>query len=189
MLGSRVLELAIGLTFCYATLALIVSTLQEGLAALFQLRANSLLAGVRSMLNDPHCTGLAGALYRHPLVNPHADSNHRPSYIEPQHFALALVDAISHGSAELANLKVAIDAVPDPNVRRALLALYGRADGDLKRFFRMASPRGSTAPWRACRASINGAPGPSACCCRCCCRFCSISTASICSSRCGASPA
>lgn len=134
MLGSRVLELAIGLTFCYATLALIVSTLQEGLAALFQLRANSLLAGVRSMLNDPDCTGLAGALYRHPLVNPHADSNHRPSYIEPQHFALALVDAISHGSAELANVKVAIDAVPDPNVRRALQALYGRADGDLKRF-------------------------------------------------------
>jgi len=133
MLGSRVLELAIGLTFCYATLALIVSTLQEGLAALFQLRANSLLAGVRSMLNDPHCTGLAAALYRHPLVNPHADGG-RPSYIDPQHFALALVDAISHAPGEFANLGSAIDALPDPHVQRALRALYQRADGDLKRF-------------------------------------------------------
>ena len=133
MLGSRVLELAIGLSFCYASLALIVSTVQEALASLFKLRANGLLAGIRSMLNDPHGTGLAGALYRHALVNPHGDSG-RPSYIDPQHFALALVDAIAHVPGDMANLKSAIDALEDAQLRRALQALYQRAEGDLRRF-------------------------------------------------------
>jgi hypothetical protein len=131
MLGSRVLELAIGLTFCYATLALIVSTLQETLAALFRLRARTLQEGIKSMLNDPRCLGLAGALFRHPLVNPHGV---HPSYIEPQHFALALVDSISQVPDDIANLKNAIDTVADADLRRALQALYLRADGDIKRF-------------------------------------------------------
>lgn len=134
MLGSRVLELAIGLTFCYATLALIVSTLQEGLASLLKLRAHGLRKGIQSMLNDPRCTGLAAALYRHPLVNPHADSTGRPSYIDPQHFALALVDAITPGPDQAVTLQGAIDAVADPHLRQALQALYQRADGDLRRF-------------------------------------------------------
>ena len=133
MLGSRVLELAIGLSFCYASLALIVSTVQEALASLFKLRANSLLAGVKAMLNDPHCTGLAGALYQHALVNPHADSG-RPSYIDPQHFALALVDTLTNVPGDLASLKNAIDAMADIPLRRALQALYQRADGDMRRF-------------------------------------------------------
>jgi hypothetical protein len=133
MFGSRVLELVIGLAFCYASLALIVSTVQEAIAALFKLRANSLLAGIKSMLNDPQCTGLAGALYRHALVNPHLDSG-RPSYIDPQHFALALVDVLALAPGAGASVSQAIDAVGDTNLRRALRALYQRADGDLKRF-------------------------------------------------------
>lgn len=134
MLGSRVLELAIGLAFCYASLALIVSTLQEALASLLQLRAKGLLKGIKSMLNDAHGTALVAALYRHPLVNPHADSGARPSYIEAQHFALALVDVIAHAPDQAADLASAINALPDADLRRALQALYQRADGDLKRF-------------------------------------------------------
>jgi hypothetical protein len=133
MFGSRVLEMAIGLSFCYASLALIVSTVQEALASLFKLRANSLLAGVKAMLGDPQCTGLAGALYRHALVNPHADSG-RPSYIDPQHFALALVDTLANVPGDLASVKSAIDAMADAPLRRALQALYERADGDMRRF-------------------------------------------------------
>jgi hypothetical protein len=132
MLGSRVLELAIGLAFCYASLALIVSTVQEALAALFKLRANSLLAGVKAMLNDPQYTGLAAALYRHPLVNAQGDSH--PSYIDPQHFALALVDVLAQAPGTAAGISQAIDGVADADLRRALRALYQRADGDLKRF-------------------------------------------------------
>jgi hypothetical protein len=142
MLGSTVLEVAIGLTFCYATVALIVSTVQEGLASAFRLRANTLLSGIQTMLNDPQFNALARELYRHPLVNPHGDADasdrralgSKPSYIEPAYFALALTDVISNVKGNYADLGRNIDALPDPQVRRALQVLYQYADGDLHRF-------------------------------------------------------
>jgi hypothetical protein len=141
MLGSTVLEVAIGLTFCYGTVALIVSTLQEALAAAFRLRANTLLAGVKSMLNDPRFDGLARAVYLHPLVNPHADGTQpserdmrtRPSYIEPAHFAIALVDSLWKVPGDFVQLSNAIEAIPDPQLRQVMRGLYGRAR-DLQQF-------------------------------------------------------
>ena len=141
MLGSTVLEVAIGLTFCYGTVALIVTTLQEALAAAFRLRANTLLAGIKTMLNDPRFDGLARAIYRHPLVNPHADGTlpdergmrTRPSYIEPAHFAIALVDSLWHVPGDFAQLAGAIETIPDPQLKQAMRALYGRAR-DLQQF-------------------------------------------------------
>jgi len=141
MLGSTVLEVAIGLTFCYGTVALIVSTLQEALAAAFRLRANTLLAGIKSMLNDPRFDGLARAVYTHPLVNPHADGGtpretamrSRPSYIEPAYFAIALVDSLWKVPGDFVQLGGAIDTIPDPQVRQAVRGLYDRAR-DLQHF-------------------------------------------------------
>ncbi len=141
MLGSTVLEVAIGLTFCYGTVALIVSTLQEALAAAFRLRANTLLAGVKTMLNDPRFDGLARAVYLHPLVNPHTDGTQpderdmrtRPSYIEPAHFAIALVDSLWKAPGDFAQLGNAIETIPDPQVRQVMRGLYGRAR-DLQQF-------------------------------------------------------
>jgi len=141
MLGSTVLEVAVGLTFCYGTVALMVSTLQEALAALFRLRANTLLAGIKSMLNDPRFDGLARAVYAHPLVNPLTDGNatneaalrSRPSYIEPAHFAIALVDSLWKVPGDFLQLRGAIDTIPDPQLRRALQSLYSRAR-DLQQF-------------------------------------------------------
>jgi hypothetical protein len=141
MFGSTVLEVAIGLTFCYGTVALIVSTVQEALAAAFRLRANTLLDGVKSMLNDPGFNALARAVYAHPLVNPHADGTAlderdlkaKPSYIEPANFAIALVDSLRQVPGDFATLGPAIDAIPDPQIRRAMQGLYQRA-GDLPRF-------------------------------------------------------
>jgi len=141
MLGSTVLEVAIGLTFCYGTVALIVSTLQEALAAAFRLRANTLLAGIKSMLNDPRFDGLARAVYTHPLVNPHADGGTarekdmrtRPSYIEPAYFAIALVDSLWKVPGDFTQLGGAIDKIPDPQVRQAMRGLYDRAR-DLQQF-------------------------------------------------------
>jgi hypothetical protein len=141
MLGSTVLEVAIGLTFCYGTVALIVTTLQEALAAAFRLRANTLLAGIKTMLNDPRFDGLARAVYLHPLVNPHTDGTlpgerdmrTRPSYIEPAHFAIALVDSLWHVPGDFAQLAGAIETIPDPQIRQVLRGLYARAR-DLQQF-------------------------------------------------------
>jgi hypothetical protein len=141
MLGSTVLEVAIGLSFCYGTVALIVTTVQEALASLFRLRANTLLAGVKSMLNDPAFDGLARAVYAHPLVNPHTDGTavderglrSRPSYIEPAHFAIALVDSLWKVPGDFIQLRSSIEAIPDPQLRAALLSMVSRAR-DLQQF-------------------------------------------------------
>ncbi|QOY94380.1 hypothetical protein IM543_00125 [Massilia sp. UMI-21] len=143
MFGSTVLEVAIGLTFCYGTLALVVSSLQEALAAAFSLRANMLLDAIKRMLDDPRCEALAQSLYDHPLVNPHGSSKERralsgkplvarPSYIEPAHFAIALLDSLRSNPA--IPLQAAIEALPDEQLRRVLLALYRQSSGDLQRF-------------------------------------------------------
>ena len=123
MLGSTVLEVAIGLTFCYGTVALIVSTVQEALASAFRLRANTLLAGIKSMLNDPNFTGLARSRLC-PSAGQSARRRHRgstsatlkskPSYIEPVHFAIALVDSIQKAPGDFTQLGRDIDAIPDP---------------------------------------------------------------------------
>ncbi|OON59131.1 hypothetical protein B0920_24750 [Massilia sp. KIM] len=139
MFGSTVLEVAIGLAFCYGTLALVVSTLQEALAAAFGLRAALLLDGVKRMLADPRFEALARSLYAHPLVNPQGSTGARdgrapelrPSYIEPAHFALALVDTIREGENSVG---ASIAAVPDPQLRRTLQILYAQAGGELQRF-------------------------------------------------------
>jgi hypothetical protein len=142
MLGSTVLEVAIGLTFCFGTVALIVTTIQEALASIFRLRANTLLAGVKNMLGDPNFTQLAQAVYAHPLVNPHGaasvaderDLSTKPSYIEPVHFAIALIDSIQqHGPATYEALGQAIEQIADPQVKRAMQALYKRA-ADVQQF-------------------------------------------------------
>jgi len=138
MFSSAVLEVVIGLAFCYASLALTVTTLQEALSAVFRLRAGMLRACLQRMLHDPAFTGIARALYAHPLIStrtdltdPHAPQHPGPSYIEPANFAIALIDAIRGGGAALDS---AIAAVPDPQLRRTLNTLYGQTGGDVQRF-------------------------------------------------------
>jgi len=140
MFGSTVLEVAIGLAFCYGTLALVVTTLQEALAAAFRLRAGMLQDAIKLMLNDAGFDGMARVLYAHPLVNPRAGATDpaarlparlRPSYIEPANFAIALVDAIR---GKQGSLEADIAAVADPQLRRTLQTLYQQAGGDLQRF-------------------------------------------------------
>lgn len=142
MLNSSIIEVAIGLSFCYVALALMVSTVQEALAAALHLRAHTLLDGIKTMLNDPRFTGLARVLYSHALVNPHDDGQapnqqalkHKPSYIEPLHFAIALTDAIQRVPGKPDQLGEDIDTLRDVQLRRALQGIYLRADGDLKQF-------------------------------------------------------
>lgn len=142
MLNSSIIEVAIGLSFCYATLALMVSTVQEALASALHLRAHTLLDGIKTMLNDPRFTGLARDLYSHALINPHDDGQalnqhalkHKPSYIQPLHFAIALTDAIGRTPGHSGQLGDAIAAVADVQLRRALQGLYGRAGGDVALF-------------------------------------------------------
>jgi hypothetical protein len=140
MLNSTVLEVAVGLVFCYATMSLIASSVYEAIASLFKLRARSLLQGVKSLLNDPKFTGLARDIYNHALVNPRDAGNAppgqppriKPSYIKPRAFAIALTESIQGAPATSAELKAQIDKLPEGQIKSMLLGMYARAEGKLE---------------------------------------------------------
>lgn len=70
MFNSSILDVIIGLVFCFASVALFVSSINEALASFLKLRHKTLLAGMQKLLNDPDGTGLVKSLYEHALVDP-----------------------------------------------------------------------------------------------------------------------
>jgi hypothetical protein len=140
MLNSTVLEVVIGLVFCYASVALIASSVYEAISSLFKLRAKSLLDGIKAMLNDNGFVGLAKDIYNHGLINPR-DSGRiatekqltfKPSYIDPKNFAVALLESIQKAPGVATDLKTKIDTLPDLQLRQLLQNMYLRADGNIE---------------------------------------------------------
>ncbi len=141
MFNSTILDVIIGIVALFLGVSLATSAVTEAIASALRLRANTLMAGVGRLLNDPDMAGLAGTLYRHALVNPLAPGtgpnrpvlNHRPSYIEPRHFALALIDVIEK-QANAPSLSKAIADIKDEQLKATLTTLYRTAEYRVDRF-------------------------------------------------------
>lgn len=102
---TTIVDVAIGVSFLYLLLSLLVTTGQELLASVMRTRAKTLYASIADMLGGP---GLAKELYEHPLLRNLSDRvprlNHLgmpgwvgrglPSYIPAKTFALALIDVL-----------------------------------------------------------------------------------------------
>lgn len=95
MLGSSILDVAVGLVFVYLFLSLISSVVTEWISRLMSLRAVTLESGIRKLLNDPDGNGLTQKFYDHPLIKGITRDGHKPSYIPSRLFALALIDIIA----------------------------------------------------------------------------------------------
>jgi hypothetical protein len=118
MLGSSVLEVAIGVVFVYLLLSLICTALNEGIASVINKRGKNLFEGVKNLLNDPEFTGLAQQVYHHGLVdglsqnssNPKV-ANRLPSYMHSSNFSLALLDILgARGAISTSDPKAAADS-------------------------------------------------------------------------------
>lgn len=140
MFNSTTLEVAIGLVFCYASVALIVSSINEAIASALKLRSRSLLTGIKTLLNDPNLAGLALNLYNHGLVSSHAPGTavneqtlgSKPSYIAPKQFAVALIECIQTKVGDFTQLGADINAIPDPQIKQLLQGIYTRASGNIE---------------------------------------------------------
>jgi hypothetical protein len=161
MFGSTVLEIAIGLTLVYLLLSLICSAINEWIASLLALRANTLLEGIKNLLDDPE---RARTLYEHPLIDAFARSarfraiakkDGKPAYIASDLFARALLDILSISpaastssspppvssgvvtpttSAPVPTLQETLAALPDSELKEALLALARDVGNDVVAF-------------------------------------------------------
>ena len=143
MFGSTILDLAIGLIFTFLIISLVTSTATEAVASALSWRANTLLQGIKDLLNDPQFTGLALSIYNHGLTNPQASGaaaaeaqlSAKPSYIDAKQFACALIDVagLSPG-ANVQALQAKINAaVPDQQLNTMLNGIVARAGGDIDR--------------------------------------------------------
>ena len=107
MLGSDVLDIALGMIFVYLILSLVASAANELVEAWLRNRSRDLEAGLRELLADEQGTGLVQQLYSHPLIaglfrGSYVDAKSTgklPSYIPSRDFALALLDMVLPASA------------------------------------------------------------------------------------------
>lgn len=151
--SSPAIDVAVGMAFIYFLLSLLASTVQEGIAGLFKLRAKMLEKGLREMLaNDSTAPGTSGEqqaspevddlvskLYRHPLIASQTKGNRPPSYISPRTFALALLDTLAPDAQAQGNrdavaaAKTEVEAMSLPGgVRHWLLTQLNAAAGDVR---------------------------------------------------------
>jgi hypothetical protein len=129
------LDVAIGMVLIYSLLSLICSTINEGVSSFFSLRAATLQKGLENLLGP----GLAKDVYDHHLVQGLVQKDmflrgtRKPSYIPTRTFVLTVLDALN-GSfpASAAEVRMAVEKMPDPKIKRALLALVDEAKGDLE---------------------------------------------------------
>lgn len=142
MFNSTVLEVAIGLVFCFSAVSLIVSSVNEGISSFLKLRGKYLLSGLKVLLNDPTGQNLVLDLYNHGRFNPGGSGRlisvkqlrGMPSYVEPRQFAVALSEVWGMQSGMVGNVLPAIERVQDVQLRQVLLNMYQRAGADVHRF-------------------------------------------------------
>lgn len=151
MFSSTVLDLAVGLAFCFLTASLATGTVVEAISSALKLRSKTLAKGIGDLLNDPGLTGLAGQLYAHASVNPRgpgasAPLQNAPTYIDRQLFAKAMMDitGISEQVATAARqnqglptlddlhgaMSAKVDKVQNPQLHQLLTGIINRSFGE-----------------------------------------------------------
>ncbi|MGH7463419.1 MAG: hypothetical protein ACREMA_20615, partial [Longimicrobiales bacterium] len=163
MFGSAILEVAIGIVFVYALVAIICSSIREAIESVLKSRAAQLEYGIRQLLHDEPGTGLVKSFYNHPLIyslyprqytgaasagkpGTFARGRDLPSYIPARNFALALMDIAargartdahsSHGDTEalsIESVRSNVLNIGNPSVQRALLTALDSAQGNFER--------------------------------------------------------
>jgi hypothetical protein len=143
MFESNILDVGVGLLFTFLAISLVTSTTTEALASAFGWRANTLLQGIKDLLNDPNFDGLARDIYNHGLANPQSDGQAtnqaaltaKPSYVDSRQFAAALIDVVGISpGVDIAGLKSKIkDEVTDPQLKMVLDGIVDRTGGNINR--------------------------------------------------------
>jgi hypothetical protein len=138
MFNSTILDVVVGLIFTFLVVSLVASAATEAVASALKWRSATLLSGIKSLLNDPNFDGLAKSVYNHALVNPRGDGKansqsdvaNAPAYVDPKHFANALIDIAGITSGTPAAIKAAlVGKITDPQLQQLLGGIIDRTGG------------------------------------------------------------
>ncbi|MFG1228734.1 hypothetical protein [Xanthobacter wiegelii] len=137
---SDVLTITIALVLTYTMMSLLVSTVQEQVAAIFKNRQKGLEAAIRELVAPDGTTNgqlrqIAEELYGHALVGGTSPKG-RPSYVPARNFTLALLSLVSQGSQAdtMVDIRRTVGALPDGKLKQALATLMESAGADLDSF-------------------------------------------------------
>lgn len=158
MFGSVIVDLAVGIVFCFLAVSLAAGAIVEAIASITKWRAKTLAKGIGDLLNDKEFRGLAAELYAHAAINPRGPGRgdpkkNQPAYIDRQLFANALMDltgisrevaaaarrAAGPGTARpsLDALKAAVtdkcEKIHNPQLEDLLKGIVDRSFGDVDR--------------------------------------------------------
>jgi hypothetical protein len=126
LLGSTMLEVAVGLFFIYLLMSLVCCAAAEIIAAFLKLRARSLRDGMDGLLGGD--SDLINKLYAHPLIRSLLGSRpSMPSYIPSGVFAMALLDILIPArlgeASSIHDVFEGLAAHPNPELRHSLLPM------------------------------------------------------------------
>src|ERR1043166_5276139 len=139
LLGSTVLEVAIGIIFIYLLLAVFCTTANEWIAAVLKSRGTLLHQGILKLLAPDQASPATAAqdpvvarFYSHPLIKAlFRDSSH-PSYFPPRTFAKTIMDIATPrhpGSITFDDLENGIKQdLPPGSLQTSLLAVIQATD-------------------------------------------------------------
>jgi hypothetical protein len=130
--SNAIFDIAIGLVLMYLVLSLIGTVINEFIATLSRARASTLKTAVAKILDNPT---LSADFYNHGLIdstNKAAAGDHA-SYFSSQTFAMAVLGSLDPTKPlpGFADIKGAIEKLPDCNIRDVLLAQVVAANGSL----------------------------------------------------------
>jgi hypothetical protein len=118
----------------------ISSAVTDAFAMVFGWSASMLINGVKELLNDQAFNGLARAIYNDARVNPRgsgdarseAELRFKPSYIDPNQFAEALIDSVGLRQKSVEDMETAIkNNIPSEQLRKLALSMVHRKGTDL----------------------------------------------------------
>ena len=127
LLGSAVLEAAIGLAFIYLLFAVFCAAANEWIAAILDTRATMLRRGIVQLLDS---NVFAKQFYGHPLIRALMKDGEHPAYLPARAFARAVMDIatpLHAGSISFEQLEEGIKGMPDSGARSSLLAVLQSA--------------------------------------------------------------
>lgn len=124
MLGSVVLDVALGLIFVYLLVSLMVTALTEVISGLMKWRAKNLWAGIRNLVDTGQDREWVDRLYSHPLIQGLSQPGKQeevlatgdkaprsaPSYIPSRTFALTLLEVLREPGRAL---QAEVGRIPD----------------------------------------------------------------------------
>jgi hypothetical protein len=143
MLDSIALNIVISLVFIYSLYSLLVTTLNEIIASLLNLRAKTLEKGIRRMLadNGAKVNLIVDEFYKQPLIKYLGEDNtKKPAYLTSTSFSNALVHLCNDLAAGAPDTKAQLwNGIQEikkvnPQTAKYLETLHNDANGDIVKF-------------------------------------------------------